>query len=242
MKKYSYLLILIAFLVGCNESTNSEVTQSSSLNNELSQIVVNSNDNVSSSDNQISSTNVNTTSSIDNNTSLVEVGYWEKKVTFLNGGFTNSTLNQKVSQEQFINWFNGDDDKILDSINYEGYAQMNYIGNEGDANRFSTLILGSQSSEGKITFNFNVTVTTIRVTVQAYSKYIAYNDSYSTDTNATFLINDKEYDLSVEDGHTGDTETIKIECGFGEGVKSLSIANKEARQRVFVHEIEIGHW
>ena len=221
MKKSLYLLILVSLLAGC-ASTNG------------------SSDNGCSTDPlpKSSQTSESTTSE-----SLVPpVGVWTKKVTFYNGGFTNSSLDQPASQTQFINWFNGDKDQILTSINYEGYAQLNYIGNQSDSWRFSTLILGSQNSEGKITFNFNVEVISIKVTVQPYTKYIAYTDSYNIDSSATFLIDNKEYDLSIEEGHTGDTEQVTVSNAYeNNSVTSFSISNKDAGQRVFVHSIEITH-
>ena len=233
MKKYSYLLILIAFLIGCNKTTSEEVVASSSINGEASSTQISNSQN---SEDIVSSSIISSTSSEE-----PEVGVWTKKVTFYNGGFTNSSLDQAASQTQFVNWFNGESDPILDSINYEGYAQLNYIGNQNDSWRFSTLILGSQNSSGKITFNLNVHAIAISVVVQAYSKYIAYSDSYSTDTNATFLIDNKEYDLSLEEGYTGDTEKITIDH-YSEPVTSFSISNKEAGQRVFVHSLEITYW
>lgn len=233
MKKYPYILILAVFLVGCNETSSEEIITSSSINSETPSSQVTSSQ---TSEDIISSSIASGTSSEE-----PEVGVWRKKVTFYNGGFTNSSLDQAASQSQFVNWFNGESDPILDSINYEGYAQLNYIGNQNDSWRFSTLILGSQNSNGKITFNLNVHAIAITVVVQAYSKYIAYNDSYSTDTNATFLIDNKEYDLSLEEGHTGDTEKITIDH-YSDPVTSFSISNKEAGQRVFVHSMEITYW
>ena len=170
------------------------------------------------------------------------VGISHKVVTFYNGGFTNSSLEQPASRTKFVEWFNDGED-ILSSITYEAYAQLNYIGNDSDSWRFSTLILGSQSSNGKITFNLNVQALSVKAVVQPYTKYIAYNNTYNVDTNATFLIDSEEYDLSLEEGYSGETENITIEHTFGENpVSSFSISNKDAKQRVFVHSLDITYW
>ena len=222
MKKYAYLLILVSFLMGCNGTGSSNNGSSTDI--------------LSSSSGQTSEN-----SSAESESREPPVGMWTKSVSFYNGGFTNSSLDQKASQTQFVNWFNGDDD-VLASIDYEGYAQLNYIGNANDDWRFSTLILGSQNSEGKITFNLKVRAVSVKITVQAYAKYIAYNDSYSIDRSATFLIDNEEHDLSLQEGHTGNTEQIVIVHPYiDETVTSFSISNKEAGQRVFVHSLEITH-
>ena len=170
------------------------------------------------------------------------VGVFHKVVTFYNGGFTNSSLEQPASRQQFIDWFNNGEN-VLNSITYEAYAQLNYIGNQNDTWRFSTLILGSQSSNGKITFNLNVQALSVKVVVQPYTKYIAYTNSYNVDTNATFLVDSQEYDLSLEEGYSGETENVTIEHTFGENpVSSFSISNKDAKQRVFVHSLDITYW
>ena len=169
------------------------------------------------------------------------VGVVTKTVSFLNGGFTNSTLNQAASQTQFVEWFNKSAN-ILSSIDYSGYAQMNYIGNANDSWRFSTLILGSQNSEGAITFNFNVHVVSVKIVVQPYTKYISYNDTYNIDKSAKFYFNEEEHDLSVDANHSGDTEKVTLECFPNQNENKFKIANKEAGQRVFVHSFELTYW
>ena len=247
MKLSKALLLLTACtLVACSTSktTSSNVVSSSSEAETSS---------VTSSTSEVTSTSVSTTttesttslptSTSQSTTSELEppVGVTKKTVSFYNGGFTSSSLNQEASRNQFVTWFNNGDD-VLESIGYQGYAQLNYIGNTSDSWRYSTLILGSGNSEGKITFNFKVDIISIKVTVQAYSKYIAYNDSYSTDTDSIFILDNDEHDLSVEDNHQGDTEKETIEKAYMEGTKVISIANKEAGNRVFVHSLELTYW
>ena len=237
MKKQLLFLIAILALVGCSRS-ESEI---SAISNQA--------ENNSTEFNSASDTYINTESvaNLGSDTSIEAEPFMSmpgitaryKIVNFQNGGFTSSSLDQAASQKQFVDWFNGEDD-VLESINYEGYAQLNYIGDPGDSWRFSTLILGSQKSSGKITFNLKFHPASISVMVQPYTKYIEYSNSYSIDRNATFMINEKEYDLSVPDSNEGETEVVNIKDDQLDGDKySFSIANKEAGQRVFVHSIVI---
>ena len=163
---------------------------------------------------------------------------YTKTVTFYNGGFTNSSLNQAQSQQNFVNWFNGDDD-ILESINYSGYCQLNYVGNEGDANRFSTLILGSASQDGEIKLNFKYDVVSVKVNVQSYSKYIPYSSTWSNDINSVFYLDGEQHDLSLSAGYTGDTEKHDFTKSYNPAVKSVTISSEGGR--VFVHSMELQY-
>ena len=235
--KSAFVLLAAITLVAC--SSNASKLPSSSIE-----------DNSSSSTSAVSSessvTNIGTSSSTsgassNSSGSKEPVGVVTKTVSFLNGGFTNSTLNQAASQTQFVEWFNKSAN-ILSSIDYSGYAQMNYIGNANDSWRFSTLILGSQNSEGAITFNFNVHVVSVKIVVQPYTKYISYNDTYNIDKSAKFNFNEEEHDLSVDANHSGDTEKVTLECSPNQNENKFKIANKEAGQRVFVHSFELTYW
>ena len=261
MKKIITLCALLAFIAGCSKtpstepdsSSSLEISQSSSLE-DTSSIAPSSSSESQSSSQESSS---NTTSSISSSSSAVSssssassessssnppdpVGVVKKTVSFLNGNFTNSSLDQAKSQEQFVNWFNNGDD-VLASINYSGYAQMNYIGNQSDSWRFSTLILGSQNDNGAITFNFNYHVTSVKIVVQPYTKYISFTDSYNVDKNTTFIFDEKEYDLSVAEDHSGDTEKTTLTCAPNPEQNRFTIANKDAGQRVFVHSFELTY-
>ena len=161
-----------------------------------------------------------------------------KSVTFLNGGFTNSTLDQADSQQKFINWFNGSDD-LLESINYSGYSQLNWIGNEKDSWRFSTLILGKSSENGNIGFVFSHKIKSIKINIQGYCKYIEYTASYSVDTNSKFYIDDSLTDLSVSAGFTGELEKKDVVKEYTTPTKSFTIRNKDGR--VFVHSMELTY-
>ena len=235
--KSAFVLLAAITLVAC--SSNASKLPSSSIE-----------DNSSSSTSAVSSessvTNIGTSSSTsgassNSSGSKEPVGVVTKTVSFLNGGFTNSTLNQAASQTQFVEWFNKSAN-ILSSIDYSGYAQMNYIGNANDSWRFSTLILGSQNSEGAITFNFNVHVVSVKIVVQPYTKYISYNETYNIDKSAKFYFNEEEHDLSVDANHSGDTEKVTLECSPNQNENKFKIANKEAGQRVFVHSFELTYW
>ncbi len=230
-------------LIACSSNANN--LPSSSIEGDSSSVVTTSD---SSSDNVTTSSNATTSSSTPagsssnsgSTSSKPEDGVKKKTVSFLNGGFTNSSLDQPASRAKFVEWFNGDDD-ILNSIDYTGYAQLNYIGNASDSWRFSTLILGSASSEGAITFNFNTHVTSVKIVVQPYTKYISYNNTYNIDKSATFIFNTEEHDLSVDASHVGETEKTTLECFPNKNENKFKIANKEANQRVFVHSFELTY-
>ena len=231
-------------------STSSSVTSSSSLEPSSSSQATSSSSSSSSVSSSSSSSSAISSSSSSSSSSAASsttsnppdpIGVSTKTVSFLNGNFTNSSLNQPASQQQFVNWFNNGDD-VLGSIGYSGYAQMNYIGNQNDSWRFSTLILGSGNSEGAITFNFNVHVTSVKIVVQPYTKYISYNNTYNIDRNATFLFDDEEYDLSVEESYVGETEKTTLTCIPDPEQNKFTIANKDAGQRVFVHSFELTYW
>ena len=221
MKKKNIFVLLAAItLVAC--SSNSHLNSSSINEASSSSAIISDSSNTPSSSSEEAATTL------------------KKTVSFLNGGFTSSSLDQAASQKQFVDWFNNGDD-ILSSINYLGYAQMNWIGNQSDSWRFSTLILGSQSSEGAITFNFNVHVTEVKIIVQPYTKYISYTDTYNVDKNTTFIFDEEEHDLSLPSDHTGETENVTINCTPDANQNKFTIANKDASQRVFVHSFELTY-
>ena len=221
-----------------SSSSSSVETTSESSNTTTS---TSNNTGTSSNNTGTSSNHAGTSSNGGSSSSEPEDGVKKKTVTFLNGGFTNSSLDQPASRTQFVEWFNGSDN-ILDSITYTGYAQLNYIGNQSDSWRFSTLILGSQNSEGTITFNFNVHVVEVKIVVQPYTKYISYNNTYNIDRSAKFIFNQEEHDLSVDANYTGDTEKTTLECFPNQNENKFKIANKEGGQRVFVHSFELTYW
>ena len=246
--KNLFILLATITLVACSSNSSrvssSSIEDSSSISSEESLATSDSSENEESSSSDSTSTSSNSTSSSSttssSSSSSSQTNTVKKTVSFLNGGFTNSSLDKTNSQTQFINWFNGDDN-ILASINYYGYAQLNYIGNENDSWRFSTLILGSQNSNGSIIFNFNVHVTSVKIVVQPYTKYIAYSDTYSIDKSATFIFDEEEHDLSVKGDYVGDTEKTTIECTPDANTNKFKIANKISGQRVFVHSFELTY-
>ena len=243
MKKYLVPLLLVALLVSCNHKSSSGKQVSSDISSTLASSEISSSAEETSNTTSESSSSASSSKSFTLNSSIQEpLGIRKKTVTFRDGGFTNSSLEKEESQKQFVDWFNGLDD-VLTSINYEGYAQLNYVGDKKDSNRFTTLILGSQNDAGKIKFNLKYDIIQLKVVVQPYTKYVAFTNTYNIDMKACFIIDKKEYDLSMKDGYEGDTKSVEIEYNdFAEGAKSFSIANKEANQRVFVHSLEITYY
>ena len=245
MKKYLLPVLIAILLSSCGKTTSSgdqeskEIIESSS--EPTSEIISSSEEIISSSEVTLSSELVSSSEETTTSSTPPDpVGVFEKTLTFYNGGFTGS-LDLDNSRADFKDWCNQDGD-IFDSINCEGYAQVNYIGNQGDANRFSTLILGSQSKTGKLVFNLSVYAIKVKITVQPYTKYIAYNNTYNVDTHASISINNEGHDLYLETGYTGSTENKEFEYLSVDGTKTISIANKEEGQRVFVHSMEITYW
>ena len=228
MKKLLLPLLIALLLTSCRGNSSSQVSSSQHI------YPLSSSSIETSIESQASTTSVS--SSLPN-----PVGIVRKSVIFYNGGFTNSSLMQDASQARFIAWFNDGDD-VLASVEYSGYAQVNYVGNAGDADRFSTLILGSSNDSGSIKFNFNIQIVSVRVNVQPYTKYDSYHETYNIDRNATFIIDKKEYSLAVDESVTGQTDIKTIRYSFPESASAFTLANKEAKQRVFVHSLEITYW
>ncbi len=228
MMKRIYLLLLLPLLVGCGQKDNTSSFDSSS-------------------EHEVSPGSPEVSESIESSESEEEPDTRERvttTITFRNGGFTTSTFEKEATQNSFITWFNNHEnaDGLLTSITYDNsnyYAQMNYIGNEGDANRFSTLILGSQSKNGLIKFNFSHLIESVTCTVQAYSKYISYSDSYSVDLNSAFKINQTSQDLSLPNGYSGPTEEVQVNATINPEATNFSISSNGGR--VFVHEMTITY-
>ena len=234
MKPVKLLILLSTFvLVACGTTTT----------NISSSVVSNSSEDTSSINSDYSSeeSTSQTTSESSNESSgsstTTPDGTAKKTVTFYNGGFTSSSLNQAASQTSFVEWFNNGDN-TLSSIGYDGYVQINGIDDDNN----TTMILGSRNSEGKLTFNFNYPVYSVKAVVQPYTKYIAYTNTYNNDKEAKFYINTTEYDLSLDASYSGPTENKTFEKVLENSANTFSIANKDANQRVFVHSLEITYY
>lgn len=244
MKKFLFPILIAVLLSSCGKTAPTSSQESKETEDNSIASISSSEEETTSSNETISSSNEESLSSseetVTSSSEQTPVGVSKKTVTFYNGGFTGS-LDLTVTQTNFVNWFNGDN-PILDSVGLDGYAQVNYIGNEGESTRFSTLTLGSQSKTGALSFNFNVDVTYVKVTVQAYSKYIAYTDTWNVDKHSTILINNVNHNLYLADDHEGPAEEKEFDCGFTGGTKTVTLANKEEGQRVFVHSMEITYW
>ena len=257
MKKVFVLLAAIT-LIACSSNSNRTVSSSSIEDISSSSVEETSDASSESSENEDTSSGETTSTSSEassssssqnessssstsssNSSSSQDTTGNKKTVSFLNGGFTGS-LDEAKSQTSFVTWFNGDDN-ILSSIVCTNKAQANYIGNTSDSWRFSTLILGSQNALGTITFNFNVHITSVKIVVQPYTKYITYSNTYNIDKSATFVFNQEETDLSVAADYSGETEKTTIECTPNANENKFTISNKEIGQRVFVHSFELSY-
>ena len=103
-------------------------------------------------------------------------------LTFLDGGFTGS-LDETKTLDNFTTWCKTTV-SFISSIEENGYVQLNGV------NDMTTMILGSSKKEGSLTFNFTKDVVSVALNVQAYTKYIDYNSSYSTDFESKFYVDD----------------------------------------------------
>ena len=151
-------------------------------------------------------------------------------LTFLNGGFTGS-LDETKTLDNFTTWCKTKVD-FISTIEETGYVQLNNV------NDLTTMIIGSAKSEGSLTFNFTKDVVSVALNVQAYTKYIDYNSSYSTDLESKFYVDDVLLeDLSISEA--GETEKKGVEKKFDNPKKSFSISNKDGR--VFFHSMTISY-
>ena len=226
--KRIYLLLLLSFLIGCNQKRETESSESVSEYEPASEIPEPSESLESSESEELPHPRDER----------------QCTITFRDGGYTTSSFENTSTQNSFIEWFNNHENAngLLTSIGYDNssyYVQMNYIGNAGDAGRFSTMILGSQNKNGLMTFNFAHPVVAVTCKVQAYAKYIAYTDNYSIDSNSVFHLNQTTRDLSVADGYSGPTEEVQVSADFGAGTSNFSISSTGGR--VFVHEMTITY-
>lgn len=242
MKPAKLLVLLSAFaLVACGTPAN----QSSSINNDSTSVEDTSSSaddssNEESSNSQGTSTSTSESSSSSSSSSgsstTLPDGTLKKTVTFYNGGFTGA-LDQANKRDAFVTWFNNGDN-TLRSIDCDGYVQINGIDDDNN----TTMILGSRNSEGKLTFNFNYPIYSVKAVVQPYTKYISYNNTYNNDKGAKLYIDTTEYDLSLDASYSGPTENKTFEKVLTGTPSKFSIANKEENQRVFVHSLEIVYY
>lgn len=237
MKKIIIPLLCVALLTGCSlDAHGGEETKEPESNQPNNNTQPENNNNQPSGNEQNNNEN--------NNSSQPETnGTFTKKVTFYNGSFTG-TLSEAKTQQTFISWFNGSDD-LLTSITCGGYAQVNYVGDKKDTNRFSTMILGSQNNNGQLTFNFKYNVLSVKVNVQAYAKYYEYTSNgekvsgYSIDKESKFYLDTTEKDLSLPSDFQGNPEKYDFEKAYDPAVKTVSISSSGGR--VFVHSVEINY-
>ena len=122
MKSVKLLVLLSAIaLVSCNPTSSSLVISSNSDSSETGSLSCSCYEYGSSSissketDSMISSQTISSSLDLSSNAPTTSnppepVGISHKVVNFYNGGFTNSSLNQPASQQQFVDWFNSEGD------------------------------------------------------------------------------------------------------------------------------------
>ena len=219
MKKQAYFLFLLPLLFACSgTNTSSYVSSSSSLHEESS------------------SSNKQSSSSTKESSSLPEVQYL--------------TINMDCFEEYSSGYrFADHTDELLDLMNSNlvsfpikaltvenCFVQVKESKEDAPHPYFT---LGSGSYGGELTLLFDApAITSIKVDVEGYSKYIAYNDSYSYDENFSFTINEKEIDLS---GLTrGEIKTVT--CDLPSLSSHVSLKTLQEKSRLFIHSISIGYY
>ncbi len=118
-----------------------------------------------------------------------------------------------------------------------GFAQINYIGNAGQEGRFSTMILGSQSQEGRLQLQFNCQIYKIKVEAQGYCKYIPYSDSWSVDDNCSLSVQGQDEIINLPTTEGQNSEVVTKEYVFNDYVNTLDFSTGDGR--VFLNSLEI---
>lgn len=121
----------------------------------------------------------------------------------------------------------------------DGYAQINYIGNKGEEGRFSTMILGSQSQDGSLKLDFNVYINKVKVEAQGYYKHIAYNDTWSVDSDCSLTLNGSTDVLNLPTQADAAAEVKTKEYNIEETNSLLFTTPGDGR--VFIRSIEITY-
>lgn len=161
-------------------------------------------------------------------TETITLNFYEEDTS---GNDVNTYAFDQLSNcEKFIE----DQNNILTSVTCVGYAQINYVGNKGDADRFAVMILGSSKSEGSLKFTSSAFITNIKANVRTYTKF--YNQAWHPE-ESTFYLDDVEQALTADE--TGPSQLVQVEKSYEDGTKSFTIGTKD--KRVFVHSLEITY-
>lgn len=106
------------------------------------------------------------------------------------------------------------------------------------------LILGSRTKDVDMTFKFNNPIYSISFVCEAYSKYIAYSDSYSVDHDTYLKVNGDKRDIAGHQASDVDetqtlkyvvqSDTVTIEC-------PNDYVGEKSTNRIYVYQIIIEY-
>ncbi len=135
---------------------------------------------------------------------------------------------------------------FLDNLNTEAGTEMftslsvekcffNIYGEE--TNKY-TMVVGSQKALGKMTLNSSYDIVKVKASVQAYNKYISYNDSWSIDPEVEFSLMDETFDLSdtIKENEAPEIVTKEVNVGH---TNKLTINGLSGR--FFLHQLTVTY-
>ena len=147
----------------------------------------------------------------------------------LSGG---SDLNNSGPKAAFTALFNANITGFM-----TGYSSsavfMTYYQDEQN----SSLCIGSGSSGGSISLNFSYEIVSISFEIQAYCKFITYNNSYTGDTASSVTIAGTNYSLARDDVSTGLSTPETHSLDFDTPITKLDISNANGKQRTYINYI-----
>ena len=163
-------------------------------------------------------------------------------ITFKNNNhFTGDFTND--NKLAFISWFNSraNDELLEDIVIKEGtYAQVNEV-----FKGLTTFMLGSSKKEGDFTFNFNYTITEVKMGVQAYYNTFDYPTvgTVQADTNSVLYINGREDKVDLtNDGTKATTEQEVIRTfDASKDQRTLQLMSDQPKGRVMINYITITY-
>ena len=193
-------------------------------------------------------TNDNQNENNNNDTSDVKT----KFVNFKDGSFVGQ-LDQASKRDAFVTYVNGDDN-LLSSVSLIGKSESKEVSfgtlNNGEQVTEKHVVwwMGSASSEGKLTMNFNYDVVSIKLSIQAY--YKSYVNTWSEENPFVEFNLDKTSKLfidsedCVKDLSTSEDkipEIVDFKKEYTTPTKTITIGNFEAEARVYIHSMLISY-
>ena len=177
-----------------------------------------------------------------------------KVISFYDGTFVGQLEYESVQNK--LKTYINDDMDLLSSISFTGKSEAkeiefgSIVNNESVKEKHVVWWMGSGSDKGTLTMNFNYEISSIKLDIQAYHKpYVDHWTNPGTlslitgvDTNAKLYVDSEAntFDLSVEDSNViPEIKTVNVD--YKTPVKTITIGNLEASERVFIHKIEFTY-